>query len=282
MKQFLLLLCFMSTLYLSGQTVTIANADFSTDIEEVPDLTNNPGVGLGWHCANANNTKIMGGEATNKGKQFGALRQDLLFPTAGIYLVSLDIKADITPLLKDLYVTMRSVDDNSQASIWQPDSGSSNVQVFTDANDSSIGKSLSPRMEDVQTTYTTFSAKVIIGGDNFEYRLQISNNVDTTNANTELIYFDNVSITYESGLNSLEHNLNEIKLVSNPVNEDLVIKGLSRVSDLEIYNMLGHLVFKSKNNDSQINLDVSSFSSGTYFIKASNSRDSKVLKFLKQ
>ena len=127
MKQVLFLTSLLVLFRLNAQTVNIANADFETENLAIPTVS--PGVGLGWHTNNTQNPKITGGEATTPAAGFSTLRQELNFPTAGFYSFSIDIKSDASPLLKNLYITMRNPEGNGLNPIWVLDSGTDNVYI---------------------------------------------------------------------------------------------------------------------------------------------------------
>ena len=141
MNKILLLSSLVALFQLNAQTVNITNADFETENLAIPTVS--PGVGLGWHTNNTQNPKITGGEATTPAAGFSTLRQELNFPTAGFYSFSIDIKADASPLLKNLYITMRNPDGNGLNPIWVLNSGTPNVNIPPNTN-GNVGKNLQP------------------------------------------------------------------------------------------------------------------------------------------
>lgn len=276
MKKITFLFLF-SISFVFAQTVTLTDGTFDNDNSALP--TTSPGNGLGWYVSNSDNVQFVGGECKNKGKQFCTLKQDLVFPTAGIYLVSVDVRADGT-LLKNLYFTLRNISDNAMQEIWVLNSGSANVYVPESTSNPGYGKNMQPKKADVSSTLTTFTAKVQINTDNESYRLQLSNNNDTTEAG-QFIFYDNVAITYDSALTTKSFGIEDLKLSANPVNQFLTISGTQNVRDITIFDVLGHQLYQSNWNAPSFKLDVSRFSKGTYLLKLSDSSISKVLRFIK-
>lgn len=276
MKKITLIFLF-SVSFVFAQTVTLTDGTFDNDNAALP--TTSPGDGLGWYVSSPNNVQFVGGECKNKGKLFSFLKQDLVFPTAGIYLVSVDVRADGT-LLKNLYFTLRDKGDNTMQEIWVLSSGSANVSVPESTNNPGFGKNMQPKKADVSSTLTTFTAKVQINTDNESYLLQLSNNVDTTEAG-QFIFYDNVTVTYDSGLTTESFAIEDLKLSSNPVNQFLTVSGTYNVRDIVIYDVLGHQLYQSNWNAPSFKLNVSHFSKGTYLLKLSDSNASKILRFVK-
>lgn len=60
---------------------------------------------------------------------------------------------------------------------------------------------------------------------------------------------------------------NEISVYPNPANERVTIKSGSSIQQLEIYNQIGQLEKQIITSSNLVNLNVSEFDSGIYFIK---------------
>jgi hypothetical protein len=279
MKKILLITSLFVLFQLNAQTVNITNADFETENLAIPTVS--PGVGLGWHTNNTQNPKITGGEATTPSASFSTLRQDLNFPTAGFYSFSVDVKADASPLLKNLYVTMRNPDGNGLNPIWVLDSGTTNVNIPPNSN-GNVGKNLQPLKDQVLTEYTTFSGQLIIGSDNETHRLQISNNDGTLESGQGYkIRFDNVVITFLGGL-----SINDKKDVpySAFYNSDLNTLSLSSqitLGNVKVFNSLGQQVIEEFVQNNSVVLKINYLNSGIYVVTIQNEKGSNSVKFLK-
>jgi hypothetical protein len=70
---------------------------------------------------------------------------------------------------------------------------------------------------------------------------------------------------------------NEFEVYPNPSNGQFTVAGLEKQSFIEVYNCFGQKVYESKTSNQNALLDLSSYSSGTYFIRA-NQKDSWSLK----
>ncbi|MBK5285639.1 MAG: T9SS type A sorting domain-containing protein, partial [Bacteroidia bacterium] len=90
--------------------------------------------------------------------------------------------------------------------------------------------------------------------------------IPTSVANTEL--FDNSFVVYPNPV------VNEITIS----NKQLTVKSI------EIYNVFGQSVFQSQNSDytTLININVSEFAEGIYFVKVGNEIKQQVIKMLKK
>ncbi len=82
----------------------------------------------------------------------------------------------------------------------------------------------------------------------------------------------------DSSLGVNDHNLTNISIYPNPVTDKLFIQGLSNVSKVSVYNVLGKLVL-SKMNSSEIYLD--NLERGIYIINIRDENRETVLKFIK-
>lgn len=279
MKHVLLYTSLFALFQLNAQTVDITNADFETENLAIPTVS--PGVGLGWHTNNTQNPKITGGEATTPAAGFSTLRQELNFPTAGFYSFSVDIKADASPLLKNLYITMRNPNGNGLNPIWVLDSGTSNVNIPPN-NNGNIGKNLQPIKDQVLTEYTTFSGQLIIGTDNEVHRLQISNNDGTLEAGQGYkIRFDNVVITFIEGLSIDDSKNVTFSAFYNSDLDRLSLMSQNTLGNVKVFNTLGQQVKKEFVQNNAIDMSIRDLNSGIYIVTVQNAKGSNSVKFLK-
>jgi len=83
--------------------------------------------------------------------------------------------------------------------------------------------------------------------------------------------------------NETFRNFNEIELYPNPVSNDLNIQKKSNleISSISIYNTLGQLVIAIPNAQQVSKVDVSSLTTGNYFIKINSDKGTTNAKFAK-
>lgn len=279
MNKILLLSSLVALFQLNAQTVNITNADFETENLAIPTVS--PGVGLGWHTNNTQNPKITGGEATTPAGGFSTLRQELNFPTAGFYSFSIDIKADASPLLKNLYITMRNPDGNGLNPIWVLNSGTPNVNIPPNTN-GNVGKNLQPLKNQVLTEYTTFSGQLIIGTDNEIHRLQISNNDGTLEAGLgHKIRFDNVIITFIQGLSINDNKGIAFSAFYNSDLNTLSLSSQNELGNVKVFNTLGQQVKEESVQNNAIDLNIRDLNSGIYIVTVQNEKGTNSERFLK-
>ncbi len=79
-------------------------------------------------------------------------------------------------------------------------------------------------------------------------------------------YVATVSCSTILGTNSFD-SLIDFSYAPNPTTNSVLITSKTEISDLAIYSITGQLLLQTKPNDSKTNVDISSFSNGTYFFK---------------
>ena len=89
-------------------------------------------------------------------------------------------------------------------------------------------------------------------------------------------------IVRKSGTLSIDDsifNKKEVSVYPNPANENVVISVQnSAIKKLQLFNVLGQAIIDSKvNNLSELNLDVSHFKEGIYFLKINNDITQKII-----
>jgi len=86
---------------------------------------------------------------------------------------------------------------------------------------------------------------------------------------------------YVSGISTKTFELTT--LYPNPVNDVLYIENASGIENVEIYDIVGNLVLNVKNdNNALLPINVSSFESGVYMIRAYTSEGISISRFIKQ
>jgi hypothetical protein len=82
-------------------------------------------------------------------------------------------------------------------------------------------------------------------------------------------------------LSSNEFDKIKIVYYPNPVNNMLYIKAPIEVTNVKIYNLLGQKMLQQKFNSNEIQINMSDFSSGTYFVTVESDDKTKTIKILK-
>ena len=89
------------------------------------------------------------------------------------------------------------------------------------------------------------------------------------------IVFD---VRFNSGI---EETINDILIYPNPANDLININGINE-GEISIYNILGEVIYTNEINQVKSKVDVSSLTSGKYFIQVeSNGKYSKMSSFVK-
>jgi hypothetical protein len=125
----------------------------------------------------------------------------------------------------------------------------------------------------------------------FKIKLKNDLTVGDTFSNFASIYFDyNFPIITEPAITSIEALSNPdfefsnfVKLYPNPSNSTITIESQTiNLKSVEIFNSLGQLLQAIPNENNQLNIDVSSLQTGTYFVKVYSDRGVGVSKFIKK
>lgn len=96
------------------------------------------------------------------------------------------------------------------------------------------------------------------------------------NANQQL------NITEGAALSLDDTRLHTVVVYPNPVQNELHIKGVSSILDLELYNMLGQAVYSSSPDRMEVDIDMSSLKAGVYFVTVYTENAHKIIKIMKQ
>ena len=79
-----------------------------------------------------------------------------------------------------------------------------------------------------------------------------------------------------------EQTGNNITLYPNPVNDKLTIEAESALGTVEIYNLMGALVYSQKGCANKVEVNTSELQSGIYFIRMTNDNASETRRFVKE
>jgi len=111
---------------------------------------------------------------------------------------------------------------------------------------------------------------------NYTFKVTVSDGIETT--------FDQVKISVQNkvGITSLEQASPQV--FPNPTENSLIVQipEDNQVSSIQIYSLTGEVVYSSRIQESQSNIDVSAFQKGMYTVKISNTKGVWAEEFLKK
>ena len=79
-----------------------------------------------------------------------------------------------------------------------------------------------------------------------------------------------------------EQNGSKASIYPNPVNDKLTIEAQGAIGTVEIYNLMGALVYSQKGCTNKVEINTSDLQSGIYFIRMTNDRMSETRRFVKE
>ena len=88
------------------------------------------------------------------------------------------------------------------------------------------------------------------------------------------------NLMYTEGVG--EQTGNNLVLYPNPVNNKLTIEAQEALGTVEIYNLMGALVYSQKNCANKVEINTSDLQSGIYFIRLTNDKTSETRRFVKE
>ena len=80
----------------------------------------------------------------------------------------------------------------------------------------------------------------------------------------------------------MENKITDFKYYPNPVENILNIESNSIISNLEVYNLNGQLLFESKYSDSKIGIDFKRYAAGVYLIVLTKDDKKESFKVIKK
>lgn len=95
----------------------------------------------------------------------------------------------------------------------------------------------------------------------------------------DLGYVANVSC--ETSLGANDFQVVDFSYFPNPTNGQVTIKSKTEISDVSVYNIAGQLLYKNSVSTMNTNVDISTFSTGTYFFKVKFGEVNKTFKIVK-
>ena len=88
------------------------------------------------------------------------------------------------------------------------------------------------------------------------------------------------NLLYTEGVG--EQTGNNLVLYPNPVNDKLTVEAHEALGNVEIYNLMGALVYSQKNCANKVEINTSDLQSGIYFIRLTNDKTSETRRFVKE
>lgn len=110
------------------------------------------------------------------------------------------------------------------------------------------------------------------------YYWRVKSNTTCADGNFSEIYM----LTVDGILGVNNQSIEGLVIYPNPVANILSIDATTPISNVEIINVLGQVLVSKSSNSTISNIDVSTLSKGTYFIKVTSDNNTKVLQFLKK
>jgi spore coat protein CotH len=111
---------------------------------------------------------------------------------------------------------------------------------------------------------------------NGSYLQLIDNNLDNNLASSWV-----ASSNILTNIEFIDQNI-QLQIYPNPANEIVAINSKVKLDKIEIFDVLGKMVFSIKTNDFEINANINSLSAGLYFIKVFSGSKTKTTKFVKE
>ena len=79
-----------------------------------------------------------------------------------------------------------------------------------------------------------------------------------------------------------EQSANALVIYPNPVNDKLTVKAQEAIGTVEIYNLMGAVIYSQKNCDNKVEINTTNLQSGIYFIRLMNDKVSETRRFVKE
>jgi len=100
-----------------------------------------------------------------------------------------------------------------------------------------------------------------------------------------IFYVDDISFTFTVGINEPSKDNMSIAVYPDPAINNIAIYARdlrSTIYDIRIYDVIGNLILEKNSINNKTSIDVSTFSSGIYFVKVKTEKGMAVEKFLKE
>ena len=91
-----------------------------------------------------------------------------------------------------------------------------------------------------------------------------------------------LAVTAGNDLKTPEFNLNQLRVYPNPVQDMLTIDYSETIQGVQVFNMLGQMVYNRNTNASQVKIDMSAMATGTYIVQMTVNGITKNVKVIKK
>ena len=88
------------------------------------------------------------------------------------------------------------------------------------------------------------------------------------------------NLEYTEGVG--EQNGSQTLIYPNPVNDKLTVEAEEAIGTVEIYNLMGAMVYSQKNCTNKVEINTADLQSGIYFIRLTNDKVSETRRFVKE
>ncbi len=88
------------------------------------------------------------------------------------------------------------------------------------------------------------------------------------------------NLEYTEGVG--EQSANSVIIYPNPVNDKLTVEAQETIGTVEIYNLMGAMVYSQKNCGNKVEINTADLQSGIYFIRLTNDKVSETRRFVKE
>ena len=126
------------------------------------------------------------------------------------------------------------------------------------------------------TFFLQYLALGVTEGATYYWRVK----ANTACANGE--YSEVYSFVVEGVLGLKDQSIEGLVIYPNPTANILNLDAATPISNVEIVNVLGQVLIFESSNSTISNIDISTLSIGTYFIKVTSENNTRVLQFLKK
>jgi hypothetical protein len=81
------------------------------------------------------------------------------------------------------------------------------------------------------------------------------------------ISLDSIQVSYSTNVGLAEREQSNVTIYPNPVSEEILVSGSFENAELQLFTTDGRQIYQSKGKAKQVNINVSGFESGIYFLK---------------
>ena len=139
---------------------------------------------------------------------------------------------------------------------------------------------------EIVTNINLAEGGIVTGGGTYQYGDQVTVNVVTVEdyafrnwtENGEVV---NLTANLEYTVGIGEHQATTL-IYPNPASDKLTVEANEAIGNVEIYNLMGTLVYSQKDCDNKVEINTSDLQSGIYFIRLTNDKVSETRRFVKE